>query len=961
MVSKLPQSARNGYIVALLERLVQRKDCRKMTSFFNPPLWSAPDQQERLNELLSEDPEIKEAPLRRDVRSLGKLLGDVIAEQAGNDIFALVEEMRRLAIAHRDALLTQTNADTSANEQDSLEKAVHIVQNLDVARTYQMIKAFAIYFELTNLAENNHRKRRLRAAKTNPEAVPPAGSLRGTLLRMKNAGFSLEQALNRFDCIEVSPVFTAHPTEAARRTVLLKRRQIGTQLERIDWLPLMDAEALEREAIIVANITALWQTDEVRRRKPMVRDEIQMGLDYFVSGLMETVPHLYVEMAEAFRDVYGVDVQPPDLSTIVRFGSWIGGDRDGNPFVTPDATRLALTLARHAILTQYITAVERLTELLSPSLRQQGVLPELMTALEHATESIHSLPSEAKVRADDEIYRRFTVYIRHRLVLARDNAPPHADAYPNAAAFRADVKLMADSLQQFGGQRLVRYLLDPLLRQVDTFGFHLHTLDIRQHARLHSQAVAELTAGAQTAQSGQAVPETSEETRTLLDTLRAVAALKTEFPPEALPHYVISGCAEAADIQRLVWLLELNGVHVKANPEHHDPGMMPVPLFETIEDLRHCPTICRDLWTSEAYRPYLESWDRRQEVMLGYSDSNKDGGMLTSTWETWKAHRELHRVAKDCGITLRLFHGRGGTVGRGGGPTHQAIAAQPPDAFSGALRITEQGEVLNWKYADSAVAERNLELMAAAALEALTRSTGWGAEVAPEWESAMETLSQTAFEFYRQHIMDNPDILPYFDEATPVGELENARIGSRPARRSARKGLSDLRAIPWVFGWMQSRHLVPGGFGVGYALEQFCNADPKNVDLLRVMRRRFPIFEVLLDNAEMGVAKADMMIARRYADLVSDEGIRERVFALTSEEFERTRRMILLVKEQQTILEKNQVLARSIRRRNPYVDPMSLIQIELLCRKRASEPNEELDYALAATINGIAAGLRNTG
>lgn len=936
------------------------------------PLWSAADQQGRLRELLSESPDEKEQPLRRDVRLLGALLGDVITEQAGAEMLAQVEEMRRLAIAHRDAIHTEDDADAPAIEQEWLKKAIALVQSLDICQTYSMIKAFSIYFELTNLAENNHRKRRLRAAKTNPDSVPPAGSMRGTLLRMKNAGFAFEQALEIFGQIEVIPVFTAHPTEVARRTVLLKRRQIGTQLERIDWLPLMNAEAEEREAIIVANITALWQTDEVRRRKPMVRDEIQMGLDYFVNGLMDTVPHLYIELADSFRSVYGVTIAPPDLPTVFRFGSWIGGDRDGNPFVTPDATRQALELARRAILTNYIAAVERLTELLSPSLRQQNVSPELIAALEHAAQTIRSLPADAKVRAEDEIYRRFTVYIRHRLILARDSAG-HTDAYPDPAAFRADLILMADSLKQYGGERLIGYLLDPLLRQIDTFGFHLHTLDIRQHARLHLQAVEELTAGAKTAQSGEAIPETSEETRTILDTLRAVATLKTEFPPEAMRQYVISGTTETADIQRLIWLLELNGVEVKANPEHLDLGMMPVPLFETIEDLRNCPEICRSLWTSDTYQPYLDSWERRQEVMLGYSDSNKDGGMLTSTWETFKAHRELHRVAKECGVVLRLFHGRGGTVGRGGGPTHQAITAQPPGAFMGGLRITEQGEVLNWKFSDSAIAERNLELMAAAALEALTRSTGWGATIEPEWEQTMETLSQDAFDFYREHIMDNPDILPYFDEATPVGELENARIGSRPARRSARKGLSDLRAIPWVFGWMQSRHLVPGGFGVGYALEKFCDAAPENLALLQTMHKKFPIFEVLLDNAEMGVAKADMMIARCYADLVEDSGVRERVFALTSEEYERTRRMILTIKEQKTILEKNQVLARSIRRRNPYVDPMSLIQIELLCRKRRGgenpnpsiqethENSEELDYALAATINGIAAGLRNTG
>ncbi|HEV3468056.1 MAG TPA: phosphoenolpyruvate carboxylase, partial [Pyrinomonadaceae bacterium] len=355
----------------------------------------------------------------------------------------------------------------------------------------------------------------------------------------------------------------------------------------------------------------------------------------------------------------------------------------------------------------------------------------------------------------------------------------------------------------------------------------------------------------------------------------------------------------------------------------------------------------------------LDSWGRRQEVMLGYSDSNKDGGMLTSTWEIYKAHRELHRVAAECGVELRLFHGRGGTVGRGGGPTHRAIIAQPAGAFGGRLKLTEQGEVLNWKYSDPVLAERNLELMVAAALEALARPGG--APHRDEWERAMERLSADAFAFYRRHVAEHADTLAYFEEATPVAEFDLARIGSRPARRAERRGLSDLRAIPWVFGWMQSRHVLPAWFGVGHALERFIEGEEGGEELLAGMMRDFPLFMNLVGDVELGLAKADLQIARRYAGLVEDEHLRERVFRTLADEFERTRRMILRVSGQGRLLERNPVLARSIRLRNPYVDPLSLIQIELLRRKRAGQHSEELDYALAATINGIAAGLRNTG
>ncbi len=412
----------------------------------------------------------------------------------------------------------------------------------------------------------------------------------------------------------------------------------------------------------------------------------------------------------------------------------------------------------------------------------------------------------------------------------------------------------------------------------------------------------------------------------------------------------------------LVWLAHLSGVRVAASEDGRDPGLMPVPLFESIEDLRRCPEVCRELWTSEAYAPLLASWGRAQEVMLGYSDSNKDGGMLTSTWEIYKAHRALHRVAAECDVRLRLFHGRGGTVGRGGGPTHRAIVAQPAGAFGGQLKITEQGEVLNWKYSEPVLAERNLELMIAASLEALSRSAGTPpADELREWEAALDEMSRDAFDFYRANVAENPDILPYFEEATPVLELEHARIGSRPPRRGERRGLEDLRAIPWVFGWMQSRHVLPAWFGVGHALEKFVGADAARERLLQEMFEGFPLFEDLISNVEIGMAKADFSIAALYAGLVTDGDLRRRVFELVTEEFRRTRRMLLRVSRQSRLLENNQVLARSIRLRNPYVDSLSLIQVELLRRKRAGEERDELNYALAATINGVSAGLRNTG
>jgi phosphoenolpyruvate carboxylase len=930
------------------------------------PMWRARNQGARLAELTSDEARVKERPLRRDVRLLGRLLGRVLVEQEGVALFEAVEELRRLAIRQRNRHARWMKKDIPAVDERELAKgAEKIIKRMTTSEAYRLTKAFATYFELTNLAETNHRKRRREAARLRPDRTAQPGTLLGTLRRMKEAGLTREAALETLRRVEVVPVFTAHPTEVARRTVLFKRRRIARELERLDRLPLTDERAARGEASIAAEITALWQTDEVHRRRPTVADEIKMGLDYYDACLIDSLPNVYEQMAATFQEVYGEELAPHGLPTCVRFGSWIGGDRDGNPFVTPEATREALLLARRLILDRYLASAAELLDRLSPSSEQTPASAALAQKLDAYAELLPHVEAASRTRSPHERYRRLLDYVLERLRRTRD-AQADSAAYQHASEFAADLSLMRESLTESRGERAARLWLDPLLRQVETFGFHLHTLDIRQHARVHASTVAELSRGGQLgsdARGEPALPEApSESTGVLLDTLRTVARLKGSFPPESMSAYVISGAQTTSDVLSVAWLARLCGVAVEASADGRDPGLMPVPLFESIEDLRNCPQVCRALWTSDAYAPLLESWGRRQEVMLGYSDSNKDGGMLTSTWEIYKAHRELHRAADECRVRLRLFHGRGGTVGRGGGPTHRAIVAQPVGAFGGSLKITEQGEVLNFKYSDAVLAERSLELMIAASLEALSRSAGIPAsEELQEWESALEEMSHDAFGFYREHIYENPDILPYFEEATPVLELEHARIGSRPPRRGESRGLSDLRAIPWVFGWMQSRKVLPAWFGVGHALEKFAGAGGERLQMLQTMATRFPLFEDLILNVEMGMAKADLSIAALYSELVRDEALRRRVFQLITDEFERTRRMLLRITRQSRLLENNQVLARSIRLRNPYVDSLSLIQVELLRRKRSGEESDQLNYALAATINGISAGLRNTG
>jgi phosphoenolpyruvate carboxylase len=679
-----------------------------------------------------------------------------------------------------------------------------------------------------------------------------------------------------------------------------------------------------------------------------------------------------------------------ELPQVLRFGSWIGGDRDGNPYVTPEVTRDAIQLARGHLLLFYDRKLDDIIDLLTTSAQQRPVNKALLDRLNEYVAHVHTPESQVfGARYEFEYYRRFVICLKARVQRTMDlSAPmsaagkalaamPHMMAhdqnqlaqalppYCSAHDFLGDLELLRTSLAENEGLRIARAYIDPLLLQVRTFGLHLHTLDIRQHAHVHAQALKEAIedTAASTLPGG-----LSAETGSVLETFRVIAEAKNGCTPEVIRHYVISGAATVEDVLAVVRLARLGGVRMEGfgHGAGSDPGLMPVPLFESIEDLRNAPAVCRELWSRADYRQLLASWNDWQEVMLGYSDSNKDGGMLTSTWEIFRAHRDLHTQARECGVKLRLFHGRGGTVGRGGGPTHRAIFAQPMDSFVGQLRITEQGEVLNFKYADEVLAERNLELMIAASLDALARPNARDPEghftgvLKPQWETALDELSAISFAFYRKHILDNEDVVTYFEQSTPVSELEQAKIGSRPSRRKASRNIGDLRAIPWVFGWTQSRLLVPAWFGVGYALSEYLQR-PGALELVKEMAREFPLFIDLLRNVEMALGKADLATARLYSSLVTDGELRERVYDMLEAEFHRSVRAVLAITGQAELLEDNQVLARSIRLRNPYVDPMHLIQVDMLRRKRAGEDTPEVNRAIAATISGIAAGLRNTG
>ena len=945
-----------------------------MALLWNPESWS-----QRLAELEAQSGDLKEAPLRRDVRSLGTLLGDVLREQAGEDLFAHVEALRQGTIRRRDAEARGSDEEAARHAANALE----LVHSLPVERAILLTRAFAFYFELINLAETNHRKRRRIALRLSGGAARQRGSLAGTLSEMRRVGISAEEALDWLRRVLIVPVFTAHPTEVARRSVMFKRRRIGDFLATLDRIPVPEQDLARLEQLVLAEITSLWQTDEVRSRRPTVYDEIKMGLDYYDVSIFETLPSLYREISLALHASYGLEIDTLALPQVLQFGSWIGGDRDGNPFVTPQVTRDSIQLARGHLLLYYQRQLQEIIDLLTTSAQQRPVSDALLARLQAYVAQVHT--PEAQVFGEQyefEYYRRFVICLKARVHRTMEHPGPTGARLPVTSYTLAqgqeelaqvlptycsdevlvdDLEVLRASLAENRGLRIARTLIDPLILQVRTFGLHLHALDIRQHARVLAAALQEAISDTM----GASLPSSlSAETSSVLETFRVVAEIKEGCSPEAIRQYVISGAATVEDVLTVVRLARLGGVKVEGYGR--DPGLMPVPLFESIEDLRNAPAVCRALWSRPDYRKLLATWNNWQEVMLGYSDSNKDGGMLTSTWEIFRAHRDLHEVAREAGVKLRLFHGRGGTVGRGGGPTHRAIFAQPMDSFDGQLRITEQGEVLNFKYADEVLAERNLELMIAASLDALARPNArdpkghFTGVLKPEWEAALNRLSDLSYGYYREHILEDPGVLTYFEQSTPVGELENAKIGSRPSRRKASPSLADLRAIPWVFGWTQSRLLIPAWFGVGFAFEEYLT-QAGSLELLQTMAREFPLFIDLLRNVELALGKVDLATARIYSSLVEDAGLRERIYDLFDGEFHRTVRALLAILQQSELLERNHVLANSIRLRNPYVDPMHLIQVDMLRRKRAGEDTPEVNRAIAATISGISAGLRNTG
>ena len=924
----------------------------------------------------------KDSPLREDIRLLGRLLGDTVREQEGAEAFAAVESIRKIAVGF-------------ARDQDpaARDELSRVLNGLPRDTMLSVVRAFSYFLHFANIAEDQHHIRRRRAHDI-AGSEPREGSLAYALERLAEAGVegpALAQALAH---ALVSPVLTAHPTEVSRKSILHCQRDVARLLDSRDRLAMTPEESADNDSALRSAVLTLWRTRMLRPNRLAVVDEIRNGISYYDDTFFAELPRLYCQFEDQLAERFpGQDWSLPNF---FRIGSWIGGDRDGNPFVTADILKEALRLQSSAALDFYLGEIHALGADLPLSQMLLPVTPALAALADRS-------PDNSPHR-QDEAYRRALTGIYSRLAATSQSLDQHqpvrhalgqGQPYGDAAALVADLQVMADSLAAHGAGLLTRGRLRRLIRAVQVFGFHLAPIDLRQNSDVHERSVAELLAQAgrlPTVAAYGALDEASriallaeeissprplyspyrdysEETAGELAIFFAARELKARYGEAALPNCIISKTDGASDLLEVALLLKEAGLLIPGQEAKGGPGprlsMNIIPLFETIDDLRRSAPVMASLFALPAYRALVAARGDEQEVMLGYSDSNKDGGFLTSGWELYKAEIDLTRVFAAAGVRLRLFHGRGGSVGRGGGPSYQAILAQPAGAVSGQIRITEQGEVIASKYANPEVGRRNLEILAAATLEATLTDHENRVEPARPYHGVLDRLSELAFAAYRGLVYETTGFTTYFRESTPVSEIANLNIGSRPASRKKSDAIEDLRAIPWVFSWAQCRLMLPGWYGFGSAVEAWLAEHPEGrqagLGTLQKMYRNWPFFRTLLSNMDMVLAKSDIAIASRYAELVTDAKLRGDIFGRIKAEWERTRSLLLAIEQQGELLADNPLLKRSIRNRFPYMDPLNHLQVELLRRHRAGEDDERVRRGIHMTINGVAAGLRNSG
>ncbi len=927
--------------------------------------------------------------LARDVRMLGDALGGVLREQGGDALLDTVERIRALTKEAR----ARHGRDAAEVELDALFGAMDFWDALPI------LKAFTTYFQLVNLAEQKEIVRVNRRRARDAGDGPRPESVREAVRLLRDGGMAAEQMRALVGSLSIQLVFTAHPTEAKRRSIQEKLHRLSGYLGALDQPWLSQGERERLEADVAAETEILWQTDEVRQRRLSVLDEARNILFYFGETLFQVTPRLYADLEKALAESYPGEAF--DVPLFLEYGSWVGGDRDGNPTITLAHTAEVLRLHRAQTLALFLPAVRTLSDRLSQSRHYVSVSAGLERSLAQDAARLPDVASEAATRSPTEPYRRKCEFIWERL---RQTQSGGAGGYGSSAEFVADLEVIQRSLEENKGRGAARRALAPLLFQARLFGFHLARLDIREHKDRYLGALAAVLRDQGTDWYALAEPEKvallereiggrrplvparpafDDETDTTLGLFRLVAGEMEARGPDAFGSFVLSMASDVSDVLAVL-LLAKEARLADLRAEGGWSRVDVVPLFETIEDLEKAPDVLDALLSNPLYRRNVTLRGGGQEVMVGYSDSNKDGGYLTANWKLYVAQARLAAVAQEHGVTLRLFHGRGGAVGRGGGPAGKAILAQPPGSVRGRLKITEQGEVIAARYFDQEIAHRNLEQIVHAVLLAsgerlkgsspgdeTTSAGGEPPHEASGWSAVMEELSQTAFDAYRALVYGDPDFVRFFQGATPVGELAQLNIGSRPPKRTASDRIEDLRAIPWVFSWMQSRYTLPGWYGVGAALGGYADQSPACLARLREMYERWPFFTTMLDNAQMSLAKADMDIAARYARLVGDQDMARRIYGTIAGEHQKAVQVICRITRRDALLDNQPVLQKSIRLRNPYVDPLSFLQVELLRRLRALPPGDDseenkaqrrdLRAAVLLSVNGIAAGVKNTG
>jgi phosphoenolpyruvate carboxylase len=908
----------------------------------------------------------EDARLRNDIRLLGRILGDTVRDQEGADVFDLVERIRQTSIRfHRD------------DDRPARRELELILDSMSISQTVRIVRAFSYFSHLANIAEDQNNIRQMRA-RSSAGGSPRSGTLALTLSHARAAGFSAVDLRKFFASALVSPVLTAHPTEVRRKSTIDREMEIAALLDRHERVQLTPEETEASDEQLRRAVLTLWQTNLLRRTKLTVLDEVANGLSFYDYTFLHEVPRLHCALEDRLNDG---DSAASELASFLKMGSWIGGDRDGNPFVTAEVMRGTLKMQSSLVINFYLEELHLLGAELSLAAHLADVSKDLRSLAERSPDTSPHRSGEPYRLAVSGIYARLAATAA-RLDVEKTTRRPVGEAapYSNVGEFKADLDILHRSLISNNSRVIARGRLRYLRRAVDCFGFHLACLDMRQNSAVHERTVAELIDAAMPGMSYLALNEEarialltselrntrpltssfvkySEETISELAVFHAAAEAHSKFGADVIPQCIISMCKGVSDMLEVALLLKEVGL---VDPSGRCAVNI-VPLFETIEDLQASSGIMDRMLSMHDYRKLVDCRGSVQEVMLGYSDSNKDGGFVTSGWELYKAEIGLVEVFERHHVRLRLFHGRGGSVGRGGGPSYDAIIAQPGGAVNGQIRITEQGEIISSKYSNAEVGRDNLEILAAATLEASLLQPKHSAPQR-EYLDAMDQLSQLAFKAYRGLVYETEGFPDYFWASTVITEIATLNIGSRPASRKKTREIEDLRAIPWVFSWAQCRLMLPGWYGFGSAVETWLKEHPdKGMPFLKELYREWPFFRMLLSNMDMVLAKSSIAIASRYAELVPDTSLREKIFGRIRQEWQTSIDLLLDIMGQERLLQGNPPLERSIRNRFPYLDPLNHVQVELLKEHRAQNPDEQVLRGIQITINGISAGLRNSG